>query len=112
VSVFIYCGWQTVICNYTYFAIPIVSLAFLCSSGYCESYEKTETAPSSVAKQHNTIDYVRFGRRMQHNRAHDDYYCGAAPCSNYQRMNRMSHEERQILRQQVNETNRFPDVQK
>ena len=46
--------------------------------------------------------YVRYGQRMRNHSQHDDY-CNNAPCSNYQRVSKMSDHDRQMLRQQVNE---------
>ncbi len=46
--------------------------------------------------------YVRYGQRMI-NHSQDDNYCNNSPCSNYQRVSKMSFHDRQMLRQQVNE---------
>lgn len=100
--------------NYSHLAIPLVSLTLFCSPAYCEPTEEVEKTSEQLVQESEHLDedrhYVRYGRKMQHNRSHDEYYCGAQPCSNYRRLTKMSHEDRKMLRQQVNDASRSLDA--
>ena len=66
-----------------------------------ESQEEASVEHSRQVSEEET-PYIRYGRKMRRNADYDNY-CGDSPCSNYRRANRMSYEDRQMLRQQVNE---------
>ncbi|WAW10468.1 hypothetical protein NB640_02065 [Oxalobacter vibrioformis] len=84
-------------------AITLFSFGIFIGTAHAqESHEeKPAETPQQLAAEDET-SYVGYGRRMRRNTNYDNY-CGDSPCSNYRRANRMSHHDRKMLRQQVNE---------
>ncbi|MCM1129825.1 MAG: hypothetical protein NC211_07845 [Alistipes senegalensis] len=84
------------------FAIAAFSCSLLIGIAYAQEIPEEKTAEPSRQITEGEIPGSRYGRRMRHHPLPDDY-CGDSPCASYRRVSRMSHHDRQMLRQQVNE---------
>jgi len=84
--------------------IAITLFSFGIFIGMAHAQESHEEKPAETSRQlaEEETQYVGYGRRMRRNTGYDNY-CDNSPCSNYRRANRMSHHDRKMLRQQVNE---------
>ena len=84
------------------FAAAVLSCSLLIGIAHTQETPEEKKSEPSRQMAEEDMPCPRYGRRMRHHSLPDDY-CGDSPCANYRRVNRMSHHERQILRQQVNE---------
>ena len=80
--------------------IAAVFLSFGTLMGAASAQEENQTKPLYQARDKN--HHAGIGRKMQPNTSYYGY-CEEAPCSNDRQVNRMSHHDRKMLRQQVNE---------
>ena len=85
-----------------YQKIAVTAFSFGILIGMSYAQEIPEEVATERPLSYEETRFVRYGQRMKNHSQHDDY-CNNAPCSNYQRVSKMSHQDRQMLRQQVNE---------
>ncbi len=88
---------------YQKIVVTAFSFGILIGMSYAQEIQE-ETAIESPLSSTETeeLRFVRYGQRMKTQSQYDNY-CDNSPCSNYQRVSKMSHHDRQMLRQQVNE---------
>lgn len=83
-------------------AITLFSFGIFIGTAHAQETQEEKPAEASRQLTEDETQYVGYGRRMRRNTSYDNY-CNDSPCSNYRRANRMSHHDRKVLRQQVNE---------
>ena len=84
------------------FVAAVLSCGLLIGMAYAQEISEEKTAEPAGQMTEEDMPGPRYGRRMRHHPLPDDY-CGGSPCASYRRVSRMSHHDRQMLRQQVNE---------
>jgi hypothetical protein len=86
-------------------AMTLFSFGIFIGSVHAQESQEEKPAGQSRQQTEEETRYVGYGRRMRRDASYDNY-CDDAPCSDYRRANRMSHHDRKMLRQQVNEAGR------
>lgn len=94
------------------FVVTLFSFGMMMGVACAQSDLEEKQAEQSQQLSEEDTPYIGYGRRMKHNSSYEGY-CNDSdtPCSRYRRA-RMSHHDRQMLRQQVNEAGKtlYPRV--
>ena len=81
--------------------VTFFSVGILMGSACAQSTRGEEPQAEQLAQE--DTQRIRYGRKMKEDTSYDGYCEIRASCSGYRKANRMSHHDRQMLRQQVNE---------
>jgi len=83
-------------------AVTFFSFGMMIGTAYAQETRKEKQAASPQQQSEEELRPASYGRKMRQEGAYDGY-CTEPPCSRYQRASRMSHNDRKMLRQQVDE---------